>query len=92
MVNGPDEYAIRLDEPADFGDQYLSKASPFGVDTSGKIICRYPIEGYAPYCLTTWLCPADYRGPIWITETASGTRQLLEITAEIIVRTEPATQ
>ena len=68
VVNGTDDDAVDLEVPPEFGDKFLGRASPFGVDASGTIVCRYPIEGNAPYCLTTWLCPADYRGPIWITE------------------------
>ena len=72
----------------EFGDLYLSRDSELGVDASGKIVCGYPVEGNAPYCLTTWLCPADYRGPIWFQETASGARHCFELTPEAVTRTE----
>jgi hypothetical protein len=87
LVRGSDSDAIDIDGPPGSPNDLLSYCSAFGIDAKGAIISYIHVPKTAPFCLAPWLPPADYRGPLTLTERATGRRHTFDLRSEDIIRT-----
>lgn len=65
----------------------LAYGSEFGVDANGALLSRIHVPEVACFCLVSLIVPADYRGPLPLTERATGRRYTLDLRSEDIIRT-----
>jgi hypothetical protein len=87
LIRGSDSDAIDIDGPPGSPKDFLSCTSAFGVDAKGTIISYIDIPDTAPFNVNRWLVPADYRGPLTLTERATGRRHTCELKSKDIIRT-----
>jgi hypothetical protein len=87
LIRGSDSDAIGTDGSPGSPSNFLSCSSAFGVDAKGAIISYIHVPETAPSCLAPWLSPADYRGPLTLTERATGRRHTFELKSKDIIRT-----
>lgn len=89
LIRGTDSDAIDVDGPPGVPNNFLSYESAFGVDANGAMISYIDVPDAAAFCLAPWMPPADYRGPLTLTERATGTRHTYELNSEDVIRTAP---
>jgi hypothetical protein len=89
LVRGPDDDIIDVDGPPGSDDSFLINGSAYGVDAQGRIISAIAVPESAPFCVC-WRCPpADYRGPLTITNRETGVQYTYEVKSENIIHVEP---
>jgi hypothetical protein len=84
LVRGADDYALEVDGPPDADDDFMSGRSGYGVDAQGAIVSEFEHAPSTPFCAIVRYCPADFRGPLTITERATGRRHTYEVKSENI--------
>jgi hypothetical protein len=89
LVRGAEDRAIGVEDLFEAGEKVLYRGRAYGIDSDGAMICSGMIPESVPFCLTTWLPPADYRGALTIVVQASGDRHVFELNADDIIRTSP---
>lgn len=89
LIRGTESNAIDVDGPPGSSNNFLSYDSAFGVDAKGAMISYIHVPDTAAFCLAPWMPAADYRGPLTLTERATGTRHTYELKSEDIIRTAP---
>ena len=89
LIRGTERNAIAVDGPPGSPNDFMWVSSAFGVDAKGTIISDIHIPDEAAFCLAPRLPPADYRGPLTLTERATGKRDIYELKSEDIIRTAP---
>jgi hypothetical protein len=89
LIRGADDDAIDVDVPPGTANNLLARSSAFGIDTSGTIVSRTNISDTTPFNLSPWLVPADYRGPLVLSERATGKQHIYEVKSENIIPTAP---
>jgi hypothetical protein len=88
-IRGPDDDAIDVDGPAGVENDFLWSGSGYGVNAEGTIISTSDIPESPPFCIHPWHPPAGYRGPLTITDRATGDRHTYEVKSENIVDLDP---
>ena len=86
LIPGADDDAVDVEGPAGADNGFLWTSSAFGVNVAGEIISHSEVPESAPFCVSIWLPPADYRGPLNIVERATGKRYSYEVKSENIER------
>jgi hypothetical protein len=89
LIRGTDSDALDVDGPPGSPNDFIWVSSAFGVDAKGAMISYIDVPDSAAFCLAPRLPPADYRGPLTLTERATGTRHTYELKSEDIIRTAP---
>jgi hypothetical protein len=87
LIRGSDDDAVDIDGPPTKSNDFLARSSAFGIDVKGGIVSYLGDHEAAAFRLAPWLVPADYRGPLTLTERASGKRHTFELKSEEIIRT-----
>jgi hypothetical protein len=89
LTHGPDDTGIDVDGPEGSSHGFLSACGGYGVDNHGKIISGRDIPDSVPFSVCTWYPPADYRGPLTVTDRDTGRRYIYEVKSENIVHVKP---
>ncbi len=87
LTRGNDSHAIDIDGPPGSPNDLLWRASAFGIDANGAMISYIHVPETALFCLVPWLPPADFRGPLTLTERPTGRRHTFDLRPEDIIRT-----
>lgn len=91
LIHGRDN-DFRFCRPPGVEHDFLWAGGGYGVDAQGRVICEIEDLEIAPsaeYSVALWYPPADYRGPLTITDRASGKQSIYELSEESITRTKP---
>ena len=90
LVRGPDDQEIDVNGPAGVDSDFLWSMSGYHVNSDGTVIDGTKVPDSAAFSVALWYPPADYRGPLTITERETGKSYTYELKSEDITRTVPA--
>jgi hypothetical protein len=87
LIRGSNSNAIDVSGPSGSPNNLLAYSSAFGIDAKGAMVSYIHVPETAAFCLVPLILPADFRGPLTLTERATGTRHTLDLRSEDIIHT-----
>ncbi|MGQ0636859.1 MAG: hypothetical protein ACT4QC_19805 [Planctomycetaceae bacterium] len=86
LVRGAKYYWLHAEGPPGVKDNFLACDSDYGVNAEGAVISYITVPKSAPFHVNVWLPPADFRGPLTISDRKTGERVIFEVKSKDIVR------
>lgn len=87
LVPSNDRRSFELEGPDGAAADLLEVGDAYGVEAAGKVISRNEIPDSAKYAVMLYYLPAEYRGPLTISNRESGSSEVFELTTDAITRT-----